>query len=104
VPARDELPERGLGTVGRRREAVGAQPDPREHRDERDRVEGVLGPNVFGRTKEESAQSRPHGGLGYFAEKEDAAATIATTATAAHTVASAPKTSPCRIVWATTPR
>ena len=56
----DELAKRGLRAVRRRREAVGAEADPREHRDERDAVERVLGVHVLGRAEEQRADLVPH--------------------------------------------
>ena len=43
-----ELTKRFVGTVSRRGEAVGAETDPREHRDQRQLVECVGIANVFG--------------------------------------------------------
>ena len=60
APSVDDLAERRVGTVGRRRQTVGAEADPGEHRDERDAVERVLGVNVLRRAEEERAYLLPH--------------------------------------------
>ncbi len=66
VAIRHELAERGLRAVGRGRKAVGAEPYPRQHRDERDAVEGLFGVNVLGRTEYERPDLLPHGAFAAF--------------------------------------
>ena len=60
MPVGDELAKGRLGAVRRGRQAVCAEPDPREHRDERDAVKRVLRMDVLGRAEKQRADLLRH--------------------------------------------
>src|SRR5262249_21348889 len=56
----DQLAKRLIRSVRARREAVGAEADPGEHRHQRDRVEGLRVANVLGGAEEQAPDARWH--------------------------------------------